>query len=495
MFVWFPHQPSARGKLAQKLQVATLLAFLTILAGLAHAEPAAAPNKITVEGTLEVLHEDRPQGSRYRYFLQSGGRRFQLRMRHDNDGHRHDHQTGDRVRVRGQQIGETLALDGAGSGMETLSYVLPNTFGAQKTLVLLVNFQDNPSQPYTTAYAEDVVFNTTSNFHYENSYQQTWLTGDVRGWFTLPMSGATCDFNAIYFAARQAATNSGINLADYKRFIYAFPQTNSCGWWGLGTVGGNPSHAWINGSLQLRVVGHETGHNLGLYHSHALECGSVTITSAGCSSIEYGDTVDIMGTSAGHYNAYQKEWLGWLGYGSSPPLSTASTDGIYTIDNYETVGTNPKAIKVLKAVNPSSGARDWYYVEHRQAIGFDGDLAGNTNVVSGVIIHSGSEASLDASYLLDMTPATSSWFDPALGIGQTFQDPDAGVAISVLSADSAGATVSISYSAPQCVPANPSVALSSGGAGVQAGTPVAYNLTITNNDSGCATATFSLQPS
>jgi hypothetical protein len=94
-----------------------------------------------------------------------------------------------------------------------------------------------------------------------------------------------------------------------------------------------------------------------------------------------------------------------------------------------------------------------------------------------------------------MTPATSSWFDPALGVGQTFQDPDSGVTITVLSADSAGATVSVSYTAPQCVPANPSVALSSGGAGVQAGTPVAYSLTITNNDVGCAAANFSLQPS
>ena len=92
-------------------------------------------------------------------------------------GHRHnkDHQTGDRVRVRGEKIGETLALDSSSGGMETVSQVYPNTFGAQKTLVLLVNFQDNTTQPYTTAYAQDVVFNTTSNFHYENSYGQTWL--------------------------------------------------------------------------------------------------------------------------------------------------------------------------------------------------------------------------------------------------------------------------------------------------------------------------------
>src|SRR5690242_12911814 len=155
MFAWFPQPSACRRKLRQ---AATLLgAFLMISAGLAQAGPVTTANKITLEGTLEVLHEDRPEGGRYHYFLQSGGRRFQLRLKDQDDrhGHSHDRQTGDRVRVRGQQIGETLALDGAGSSMETLSYVLPNTFGPQKTLVLLVNFQDNPSQPYTTAYAED----------------------------------------------------------------------------------------------------------------------------------------------------------------------------------------------------------------------------------------------------------------------------------------------------------------------------------------------------
>ena len=331
-------------------------------------------SKKVLEGTLEVLHEDRPQGSRYHYFLNSAEGRVKLKLPDDGHaGHKHndDHQTGDRVRVRGEKIGETLALDSAGGGMETLSQVYPNTFGPQKTLVLLVNFQDNTSQPYTTAFAQDVVFNTTSNFHYENSYGQTWLVGDVRGWFTLPMSGASCDFNAIYFAARQAATDAGINLSNYNRFIYAFPSTDSCGWWGLGTVGGNPSHAWINGSLELRVVGHETGHNLGLYHSHALECGDTTIGS-GCTKYEYGDTVDIMGSSAGHYNAYQKEWLGWLNYGSSPPVTTVDQDGVYAIDNYELPGTNPKAVKILKSTDPNTGYKDWYYVERRQALGFDG---------------------------------------------------------------------------------------------------------------------------
>jgi Gametolysin peptidase M11/NPCBM-associated, NEW3 domain of alpha-galactosidase len=495
MSAWSPqsngcHRPAL--KLYGLLSALIVGAVIALLPGAVLGQSKS--KKVSMEGVLEVLHEDNAQGGRYHYFLKSAEGRVKLQLPSDgHTGHSHnkDHQTGDRVRVRGEQIGATLALGGGSTSIETLSQVYPNTFGAQKTLVLLVNFQDNPSQPYTTAYAEDVIFNQTSHFHLENSYGQTWLEGDVRGWFTLPISGAACDFNAIYFAARQAATANGIDLTAYNRFIYAFPDTSSCGWWGLGTVGGNPSHAWINGSLQVRVVGHETGHNLGLFHSHALECGAAAI-GTGCTPVEYGDTVDIMGSSTGHYNAYQKEWLGWLNYGASPPVTTVDQGGgVFSIDNYETAGANPKAVKVLKSTDPNTGYKDWYYVEHRQALGFDSTFSTNSNVLNGVVIHSGSESSPDTSYLLDMTPATSSWFDPALGVGQSFSDPDSGVTISVLSADTTGASVSVSLGTVQCLPANPSVSLS-GGQTAQAGATVNYSITIRNNDIACGASSFDL---
>jgi hypothetical protein len=440
-----------------------------------------------MEGILEVLHEDREQGSRYHYFLNTERERIKLDLRHSHK----EHQTGDHVRVKGVKVGQTLALD-SDSSIEPLAQISPNTFGPQKTLVLLVNFQDNATQPYTPAFAQDVVFNTTSNFHYENSYQQTWLEGDVRGWYTLPMNGATCDFNAVYFKARQAAIADGVDVSAYNRFIYAFPQTSSCGWWGLGTVGGNPSHAWINGSLQLRVVGHETGHNLGLFHSHALECGSSTIGGS-CSPMEYGDTVDIMGATTGHVNAFQKEWLGWLGYGASPPITTADQSGAYSIDSYESVGSNPKAVKILKSTDANTGYKDWYYVEYRQAIGFDSVLSSYPNMVNGVVIHTGSESTADSSYLLDLTPATSSWYDPALGVSQSFQDVDNSVTITLMSADSTGATIAVSYGAPTCVPANPTVALSSQNTSAQPGATVTYTVSVTNRDAACGASTFNLE--
>lgn len=69
--------------------------------------------------------------------------------------------------------------------------------------------------------------------------------------------------------AEPAALAAGVNLSVYTRHVYAFPQ-NACPWWGLGSVGGTPSQAWINGSLALKVGSHDLGHNLGLYHAHSL---------------------------------------------------------------------------------------------------------------------------------------------------------------------------------------------------------------------------------
>ena len=66
------------------------------------------------------------------------------------------------------------------------------------------------------------------------------------------------------------------------------------------------------------------GHNFGLYHSHSLDCGSVALAGSGCAVDEYGDVFDMMGggNDTPHFNAFQKEQLGWLNAGVSPPLTT-----------------------------------------------------------------------------------------------------------------------------------------------------------------------------
>ncbi len=472
----------------------------------------------TVEGEIEVLHVDHkdPRKSHYRYFLTTtSGKRFSLHFA----AYPPDLLSGAKVRVHGAFLKrgpadlsetagamavpdgvtnvETLAAGGTSGSTSTTSALttLPNTFGAQKTLVILVNFQDKATQPYTPDTARNIVFNTTSNFDLENSFQQTWLTGDVYGWYTITLDSTVCDFGQIAIYAKQAATAAGVNLSAYTRYVYAFAD-NACGWWGLGTVGGNPSQAWINGSLALKRVGHEMGHNFGLYPSHGLECGTTTLGS-NCTTIEYGDTLDKMGgAAAGHFNAFQKERLGWLNSGSSPPILTVQADGTYWLEPYETgPGVDPKALKILKNVDPTMGTKTWYYVEYSQAVGFDSFLSSNGNVLNGVVVHIGTENSGNSSKLLDMTPATSSWNDPALEIGQSFYDPDAGVTIAPTWANGSSAQVSVSIGPLGCAPTNPALALSqSQSQWVQAGATVTYTVTLTNKDNArCSESSFNLQ--
>jgi len=81
------------------------------------------------------------------------------------------------------RVGGALALESAGTSTLTVVAALSNKFGAQRTVVLLVNFRDKAQEPYTVDYARSVVFTTTSDFYWEGSSQQTWLTGDVYGWW------------------------------------------------------------------------------------------------------------------------------------------------------------------------------------------------------------------------------------------------------------------------------------------------------------------------
>ncbi|MGH8065371.1 MAG: MG2 domain-containing protein [Candidatus Entotheonellia bacterium] len=451
---------------------------------------------VELEGELEILHEDWESESRYRYFLQVAGKRISLHFAAEPPTHL---LTGSRVRVTGIRIKDALALESGTTSVQALATALPNTFGAQSTLVMLVNFQDNPTEPYTITYAQSMMFGTTSDFFDENSYQQTSLTGDVAGWYTIPFTSTVCDLFSIASYAKSAAAAAGFNLAAYRHYVYAFPQ-NACGGLGAGTIGGNPSQAWIIGSLDLKVLSHELGHNFGLYHSHALDCGA-SVLGTSCTVFEYGDRMDTMGNiAAGHFNAFQKERLGWLDYGTSPSITTVEANGLYTLEPLETAGPGPKALAILKSTDATTGRQTWYYVEYRQALGFDSFLATNTNVLNGVMVHTGSPQNGDSSYLLDMTPASASqnwsdWSDPAIVVGQSFDDPETGVTIAPVSVSSTGAAVSVSFASPACVRGNPTMVLSpSQSEWVPAGTTVTYTVTVTNRDNaGCTASSFSLQ--
>ena len=377
------------------------------------------------------------------------------------------------------------------------------TTGELKTAVILVNFQDNPSQPISRTDASTLVFGQVSDFFWEASYQKTFLTGDTYGYYTLPLDSTTCDEAGIAREANAAAARAGVDLSGYGFVIYQFPYVGACFWSGANNRGDRGENlVFVNGARTFKVIAHEIGHRFGLFHSDALDCGAVTLGTS-CSQQSYNDQADTMGNRGAHFNAFQKERLGWFNAAGMPSLTTVASSGRYTIEPISTATTGVKGLKILKSTDPVTGQKTWYYVEYRQPTGFDASLIEDPgNLTQGVLIHTGTVTSsaFATSLLLDMTPNSNSndaydMIDGALGVGRSYSDPTAGVTITLVSANAAGAVVDVNVGAAQttCTRAAPVLTLAGPTAAVAAGSTNNYTLTVSNKDSGgCAATTFSL---
>ncbi|PAU55013.1 Ig-like domain-containing protein [Pseudomonas indica] len=482
---------------------------------------AKLEQRVDLEGELDVLYEDYEDGShKLRHFLKTPfGERFELHFaRRDKEW-----QSGTPVRAQGWLLESTqpgldpiqgdlviaddstlLLADGATTTTPSTgtTSALPNTLGAQRTLAILVNFQDAPSdKPWTASQANSLLFGAggVSDFFKENSNQQTWLTGTVAGWYTLPVSSTVCDGFAIEKYAKEAAQASGYTLANYDRFVYVFPK-NACGYSGMGQVGTKPSAAWIHNSLILRTVAHEMGHNLGLHHAHALDCGDTTLGST-CTAQEYGDTLDIMGYSGtvGHFNGFAKERLGWLASGN---LITVGSAGSFYLKPMSSATSSAKILKIANGTD-ASGQPSYLYVEFRQPIGFDAQLTDRgvvdvNNVFKGVSVRQASPANGNSGYLLDMTAGSNfvDMKDAALVGGRSFSAN--GMTLTTQWTDASQALVSVDFggsaAAPTCTRAAPSISVTPGqSTWLPAGSSYTYTVSVTNKDSaGCASSSFSL---
>ncbi|MEF1329424.1 NEW3 domain-containing protein [Vibrio sp. M260121] len=469
-----------------------------------------------LEGALEVFYEDdeKTHSSRLRYILNSGNTRIEIKF--PNHAFAKRLKDGVKVRANGLSIKQTgkkldvLALNEEPSNLLVLAdgsnttstdgadsaQVTASSFGEQRTLVMLLNFLDNTQTPWAVEEVRELVFGQVNDFYKENSDNQVWLTGDVVGYYTLPMN-TTCDTWAIHTTAEDVALDNGVSFGDYARILYVFPENSSCGWTGKGTVGGNPSKAYANGSLTLRTVGHELGHNFGLHHAKDLDCGS-DIIGERCASAEYGDALDIMGMSGitGHFNAFSKELLGWITTGSGNVLSVEA-DGSYLLEPVETPRSGgAKGLKIRRGTDDVTGKPLWYYLEYRQAIGFDSFVEGKSGITGGVIFHLATKDDPQSNLMLDMIPNSGlrDLDDSALLVGQTYSDVQAGITITTEWADGNAASVRVTFDNDRCVQASPSIALKSSQvvSGV-AGSSASYKLNVTNNDTNaCSSSSFNV---
>jgi hypothetical protein len=328
--------------------------------------------------------------------------------------------------------------------------------GGHKTAVIAFNFVNAPTnQPWTPAQIKSKIFtasDSTNAFFKEETYNQLWLTGktdpsgDVFGWYTLPVAPTTCDYSTWASLARTAAAAGGFNAAGYQHVMYVFPSQPACSWAGLAYLPGTES--WINGDLSVRVTGHELGHNLGLHHAGSWFCtglsGQAVPISSACTLNEYNDPWDVMGA---HGSRHSHGWnLQKLGVLQPSNVQTVTSSGTYSIVSAFEQTTQPTTLRVPRTYAAGGAVQDWYYVEIRKPGGPFENFSLNDWAVNGVSIRVDDDPSrMTRSRLLDTHPG-GSISDAPLRPGETFSDGH--ISVTTISAGGGSASVAVNMSAP-----------------------------------------------
>ncbi|HVF65735.1 MAG TPA: S-layer homology domain-containing protein [Casimicrobiaceae bacterium] len=388
-------------------------------------------------GTLEILHADDPETHRCEIVFTlkaADGSSVEILLPAVPE----IVEPGMAIAIEGIPAREGLAVDAHAVEILALQRaedkVQAKIAGTTQVLVILIRYADTATEPYTQAQIQGTTFTNTAsvaNYFRETSFGKHQLAGVVTPWLTARFPRpTTCNYSLVATEAQFLARNAGYNLANYQKYVYVFPSLPGCGWAGLG--GG--SQAWINQAANSLVIGHELGHTFGLGHASSLDCGASTIGGT-CTRSEYGDPYDVMGNSrAAHLNALHKDDLGY--FGANEVKVHAGGTAIYQLSPIETPGGATYAVAI------AASARRNYWIEYRQPIGFDAALP--AGITGGALVHIGfpSDHGCDTC-LLDMTPATTTFSDASLPVGQTFIDSTTGLQIAVRARDASTLTVEV----------------------------------------------------
>jgi hypothetical protein len=367
-------------------------------------------------------------------------------------GRRPDLNPGARIQLRGERRGNRIEVADAGADLETTSTDEATTTSITKSAVtkrvavVLFNFSNNTSQPYTPAHAAGIAFNNTNSvaaYYRSNSWESINLVGDVYGWFTIPDNSSTgCSYSTWASSANKLAAEAGIDLSStsYDHVVYAFPQTSTCSWSGMGNLPGRLSY--LNGSgMSLRTMAHELGHNFGTHHASTYSCTeggvrvSLSLTSSNCTRNEYGDPFSIMGASTRRHTNPSLVNFAWMPPANRMDVSYGGDHRLAPL--FSSDGT--QQIRIQRT------STSFLTLEFRQAGPFD-TFSTSDPVVNGVTLRiAGGDLNRTQSLLIDATPSTSGFGDAPLAVGGTFVDPLTGASVTTLAVSSAGADVRISF--------------------------------------------------
>jgi M6 family metalloprotease-like protein len=478
-------------------------------------------------GTVEYLVEDDEQlrEARVHRYLRTGKERLELRfLGPEPEGF----ESGQTVAVSGLRIGDQVAADPKQVAITAENGLTCPRTGGQNVLVILVNLASAKlSAGLNADFVRGILLGNgfsssqhTPNLSVDDFWQQqsdgkTWVnktgTGAVTvlGPVELPSdyrtSTVACDTESMR-AAAIAAVDPQVDLKQFNRIAIVFPNQGGCSFAGLAYVGcaawTSPQDGtylagftWLRADqMSSRVSGvqlwtHELGHTLGLGHAASRSFGSQPLGPLGWAGSvnEYGDIFSTMGSwNLGFYAApHAASRLNWI------EARTVETSGTYTIEAAE---TRPGGVKALK-IRRGTGNDAWLWVEYRQGTGiYNSTLA--SQVFSGALIHYEDALVGNRSHLLDFTPTTTSFSDPALAVGESWADPYSDLRLRVDSIQNGVMTITVTLGSQPCVPANPTVWLASNSPGITAGQMAGFTITVQNNDSAtCPPRTFELSSS
>ncbi|OIP24511.1 hypothetical protein AUK11_03090 [bacterium CG2_30_37_16] len=391
--------------------------------------------KQTVEGDLVLAHFDEKIGEKSReeyHFIEKGKKKNWNVYFGKNDKKINAKRN---IKLEALAYGNNLVLESSGQIEQAEDRKIgPN--GVVNTLVIMFNFSNNTSQPFTTTTINQNIFGggtSVTKYFEEVSYNKTSVAGDVKGWYTIPDTDASCDYLSWAYSADDEARADGINVDGYDNWVYVFPHAASCGWAGLAYLGSYGM--WSNGYSDVELFTHEIGHNYGAEHAAYRDCGTKTIdVYTNCSTSEYGDVYDTMGSwNPYHFNIPHKLEVGWL---PDLRIQAATSNGNYIIRQLENESSNYQAVKILKA-----DTNEYYYFEYRKATGWDSSLS--AGVTRGSIAHIYSQSGGN-SYLLDMTPQDG-WSDVALSDANSFTDTINNITVTQVSHDTETVTLNVQF--------------------------------------------------
>jgi chitodextrinase len=489
--------------------------------------------KVTLRGSYTVLHREDAQGrSTFTPQVVTSSGPVSVYF---SDGQMPHVRPGADVVVNAYQLDQQTAVAYAAGSTSTSSTSSSSTgsstpVGPLNVAVIMANFSDSTTT--LDASSPKVAFqgspgNDVDSWYAESSYGKSSLNPSFFGPYTISdsTSSGTCPDLGTAGSHLLSAASPYLTYSQYRRIILIF----NCTGYGASTSVGEGQVSTPQGSItgalttmDVSFLGdkygfaHELAHNLGNYHAAFFACEPSSFVpptrfDEGCSSAEYGDEFDTLGATLSsprampHLDPLHTSNAGWFSTGND---LTVSAPGTYT---YKLLPYETPTSGLLALTIPRGASGTALTLAYRQPVGFDSWMSpsnttfcnGSCTVTEGpslelVAPESGAGGGSDTQ-AIDTTPnsiTSSSYYpiednrDGALLPGKTFTDPEYGISVTTQSADSTGATVTVTVpSTATCTRQAPTVSLFSPSTQSAApGQSLTYTLRVTSNDTSSCPA-------